>query len=76
MEGVDKSSPLRGALMSLINSIDAVVPLKPQNQVLIVIVLDTEEKIYQFSRWIKSRLTGENDRRPIYHSRFGNIRNR
>ena len=61
MAGVDKSSPFWGALMSLINSINAVIPLKPENQVLIAIVLDTEEKIYQFSQWLKSRLTGEND---------------
>lgn len=61
MLGVDKSSPYRKALFSLINSIDRVIPLKPENQVLIVMELDTEEKIIQFNNWVKSRLTGEND---------------
>ena len=61
MLGVDKSSPYRKALFVLINAIDRVIPMKPENQVLIVIRLDTEEKIVQFNNWVKSRLTGENE---------------
>ena len=61
MLGVDKSSPYRKALITLINSIDRVIPMKPENQVLIVLRLDTEEKIVQFNNWVKSRLTGENE---------------
>ncbi len=61
MEGVDKSSPYRALLMKMINAVNAVVPLKPQNQVLIVIVLDTEEKISQWFEWLRPRLRGEND---------------
>ena len=61
MLGVDKSSPYRKALITLINAINRVIPLTPENQVLIVIELDTEEKIIQFNNWVKSRLTGENE---------------
>ena len=46
MLGVDKSSPYRKALITLINAINRVIPLTPENQVLIVIELDTEEKLY------------------------------
>ena len=61
MAGVDKSSPYRKALFVLINEIDRVIPMKPENQVLIVLRLDTEEKIVQFNNWVKSRRTGENE---------------
>ena len=62
MVGVEESSPYREALMLLIASINEyAVRLAPQNQVLIVISLDTEEKIIKWNEWIKERLTGEND---------------
>ena len=61
MVGVDKSSPYREALISLINSINQSVPLKKENQVLIVIQLDTEQKIIKFNEWVKAHLQGEND---------------
>jgi hypothetical protein len=61
MKILDKSSPYREALMSLIVSIDKVVPLKEENQVLIVMKLNTEEKVIMWNEWIKSRLVGEND---------------
>ena len=60
MSGVAESSPYRQALISLINSINQVTPLKPENQVLIVLRLDTEEKIIKFNDWIKIKLKGEN----------------
>ena len=61
MAGVDKSSPYREHLMSMINSINQVIPLKPENQVLIVIKLDTEEKIQSWFEWLRPRIKGEND---------------
>ena len=61
MAGVAESSPYREALIELILSINEVIPLSEKNQVLIVIKLDTEEKIRRFNKWIKARLTGEND---------------
>ena len=61
MLGVDKSSPYRQALFSLINSINQVVPMSKENQVLLVIELNTEEKIIKFNNWVKSKLVGEND---------------
>ena len=61
MKTLDKSSPYWGALMSLIVSIAKVVPLKEENQVLIAMKLNTEEKVIKWNEWIKSRLVGEND---------------
>ena len=56
MVGVEKSSPYREALMRLINSINAEIPLEEKNQVLLVMKLNTEEKIIQFNEWVKSNL--------------------
>lgn len=61
MVGVAKSSPYREALISLINSINKVIPLKEENQVLLVMQLNSEEKIIKFNEWIKSKLKGENE---------------
>ena len=61
MEGVESSSPYREALISLIVSISRATRLRESNQVLLVMQLDTEAKIREFSRWIKSKLKGEND---------------
>lgn len=56
MVGVAKSSPYREALMRLINSINAEIPLEEKNQVLLVMKLNTEEKIIQFNEWVKKNL--------------------
>ena len=56
MLGVKKSSPYRKWLMTLINSIDFEIGLSKENQVLIVIKLNTAEKIIKFSNWIKQNL--------------------
>lgn len=46
--------------MNMINSINQVIPLKPENQVLIVMKLNTEKKIQEWFEWIRPRLKGEN----------------
>ena len=61
MVGVEKSSSYREALISLINSINNVIPLKEENQVLLVMKLNTEEKIIKFNEWVKVRLKSENE---------------
>lgn len=62
MVGVDKSSPYRATLMKLIAAIDKYsVTLQPKDQVLIVMSLDTEDKIIEFIQWVKSKLSGENN---------------
>ena len=60
MIGVDKSSPYREVLISLIYWISKDIPLKAEEQVLIVMSLNTEEKIKQWVRWLKPRRVGEN----------------
>ena len=61
MVGVEKSSPYWEALISLINSINNVIPLKEENQVLLVMKLNTEEKIIKFNEGVKTRLKSENE---------------
>ena len=56
MVGVEKSSPYREALMRLINAINAEIPLEEKNQVLLVMKLNTEEKIIQFNEWVKKNV--------------------
>ena len=59
MAGVAESSPYRKMLIDLIVSIDDQVPLTEPNQVLLVLTLDTEEKIAKFARWVIAHLDGE-----------------
>ena len=61
MIGVEKSSPYRKLLLDMINAINQVVPLKEENQVLIVMKLNTEQKIGKWIEWIRQRLSGENN---------------
>lgn len=61
MAGVAESSPYRKALLSMINSINQVIPLKPENQVLIVLRLDKEEKIQKWFEWLRPKVKGENE---------------
>ena len=56
MIGVSKSSPYREALIRLINAIINEIPLKEENQVLLVMKLNTEEKIIRFNEWVKEHL--------------------
>ena len=61
MAGVAESSPYRKVLLDMINSINQVIPLKPENQVLIVLRLDTEEKIQKWFEWLRTKVIGENE---------------
>ena len=61
MAGVEKSSPYREVLIGMINSINQIIPLSPENQVLIVLQLDTEEKIQKWFEWMRPKIKGEND---------------
>ena len=61
MAGVAESSPYRQYLMDMIVALDGAVSLSEPNQVLLVLQLDTEEKIIKFNEWIKTRLKGENE---------------
>ncbi len=57
--GVDKSSPYRAALMKMINYVNQEIGIEESDQVLIVISLDTEEKIQRWFDWIISRTDEE-----------------
>ena len=65
MEEAERYKRLREALIGLILSIDQVIPLSEQNMVLILLKLNTSEKIRQFVRWGRTKLgpDGENDLR-------------
>ena len=61
MERLDKSSRYWQPLMDMIVTIDSIIPLTKENQVLIVLQLNTEEKVQKWFDWIGSKLQGEND---------------
>ena len=46
----------RKALIGLVNSIDIEIGLEEENAVLLLHLLDSEEKILQFSDWVKTKL--------------------
>ena len=60
MLGISKSSPYRELLIDLICAINHIVPMSMENQALIVITLDTEEKIIRFKDWVQSKLRPNN----------------
>lgn len=59
MAELDKNNPYRKALVTLINSINDVVPMEMENQVLLLHKLNTEKKIVRFNEWVKSKMRGE-----------------
>jgi len=61
MVGVEKSSRYWQPLMDMIVTIDDLISLTPENQVLIVMKLNTEEKIQKWFDWIEQHLQGENE---------------
>lgn len=60
-ERSEKYKDLREALIGLILSINEVIPLEEREQVLIVMKLNTSEKIVKFNEWVKARMKGENE---------------
>ena len=60
-EKSERYKDLREALIGLILSINEVIPLEEREQVLIVMKLNTSEKIVKFNEWVKARMKSEND---------------
>lgn len=56
MLGLKRKSPYRKLLIKLINSINLEIGLSDSNQVLMVLKLDTEEKIIMFNYWLKLKI--------------------
>ena len=61
MKKLDKSSPYWQPLLDMIVTIDSIIPLTKENQVLITMKLNTEEKIQKWFDWIESKLQGDRD---------------
>ena len=59
MKTMDENNPYQKMLIKLLNSIDNQIPLKAEDKVLMVLSLNSEEKIVEYSRWVKSKLDGE-----------------
>ena len=53
---LEKDNPYRKALVALLHSIDEEIHLSENNIVLILHLLDSENKIVKFSEWVKSNL--------------------
>lgn len=61
MAGVEKSSRYYQPLMDMIVTIDSIIPLTKENQVLLILKLNTEAKVQKWFDWIATKLKGEND---------------
>ena len=61
MKVLTELSPYWQLLMDMIVSINEQIPLEEKNQVLIVLKLNTEEKVKKWFEWLRSRLNGENE---------------
>jgi len=59
MAKLSKENPLYGALIDLVLLIDREIGLKAENQVLIMMLLDTEEKAIRFNQWVRTKIVGE-----------------
>ncbi len=53
---MDKNNPFRKALVQLLHSIDEEIPLSEGNRIMILHVLNTEDKIIKFNEWVKGNL--------------------
>ena len=53
---IDKDNPYRKELVALLHSIDEETPLSEGNRIMILHVLNSEEKIKKFVEWVKSNL--------------------
>ena len=53
------TNPYRISLAEMLHGIEEEIEMREQDIVLILISLNTEEKIYLFSEWILSRMVGE-----------------
>ena len=61
MVTLEKSSRYYQPLMDMIVTIDSVIQLTQENQVLLVLELNTESKFQKWFDWIQTKLKGEND---------------
>ena len=59
MLGITTNPALRKWLISIINSIGREVGLREEDKVLMVIQLDTEAKIDEFCKWLKTKMANE-----------------
>lgn len=61
MDRLPKSSRYWQPLMDMIVTVNNIVSLKEQEQVLIVLSLKTDEQVQQWFDWLVSRLIGEEE---------------
>lgn len=61
MDTLAKSSRYWQPLMDMIVTINEIIHLSKQNQVLLMLKLNTEAKVQKWFDWIEARLKGEND---------------
>ena len=59
MKRMTAENPYRKELIGLMHSIEDQTNMERNDITLILLELNTEEKIYQFFQWIKTRLNGE-----------------
>ena len=60
MAKIQENSLAEKMLINLVVEIGKIIPMEESNQVLIEILLDTEEKLKMFQEWIATKKNGEN----------------
>ena len=58
MAKILENSPMEKELINLVVEIGEMIPLEESNQVLIEILIDTEEKLKIFQEWIATKKNG------------------
>ena len=53
------SNSTRKWLISLVNAMDEEIGLREEDRVLIILQLNTEDKVDQFNEWIKTKIVDE-----------------
>jgi len=59
MARLSRDNPLYTSLMKLVLAIDREIGLKPENQVLIMMLLNTEEKAHRFNQWVRTKIVDD-----------------
>lgn len=59
MQEIEKNNPKRKLLISLVNAISEEIQMREEDKILIILQMNTEEKIEKFFDWIESKMENE-----------------
>ncbi len=59
MQEIEKNNPKRKLLISLVNAMSEEIQMREEDKILIILQMNTEEKIEKFFDWIESKMENE-----------------